>query len=53
MLFRSILLTTGFRSEKYLPYDMICSRVYDMPNVMSRKKQLLPEMIYTLTSNFQ
>ena len=48
----SILLTTGYRSEKHLPYRQICGRVYDMPNVMSRKKQLLPEMIYTLTSNF-
>ncbi len=48
----SILLTTGYRSEKHLPYGEICDRVYDMPNVMSRKKQLLPEMIYTLTSTF-
>ena len=48
----SILLTTGYRSEKYLPYVREGDRVYDMPNVMSRKKQLLPEMIYTLTSNF-
>ena len=48
----SILLTTGFRSEKYLPYDRIGGKVYDMPNVMSRMKQLVPEVIYTLTSNF-
>ncbi len=48
----SVLLTTGYRSEKHLPYAEICGRVYDMPNVMSRKKQLLPEMIYTLTSTF-
>ncbi|MCR5649921.1 MAG: DHH family phosphoesterase [Lachnospiraceae bacterium] len=48
----SVLLTTGYRPEKYLPYNKIGDRVYDMPGVMSRKKQLLPEMIYTLTSNF-
>ncbi|MCR4923881.1 MAG: DHH family phosphoesterase [Lachnospiraceae bacterium] len=44
----SILLTTGFRSEKNLPYNMIREKVYDMPDVMSRKKQLLPEMVYAL-----
>lgn len=44
----SILLTTGFKAEKTLPYKKLEDRVYDMPNVMSRKKQLLPEMLYSL-----
>lgn len=44
----SILLTTGFKAEKTLPYAKLEERVYDMPNVMSRKKQLLPEMLYSL-----
>ena len=44
----SILLTTDYRSVKALPYSLIEPGVLDMPRVMSRKKQLLPEMIYTL-----
>ncbi len=45
----SILLTTGFKSEKFLSYKTINNKVFDMPNVMSRKKQLLPEMLYALS----
>lgn len=44
----SILLTTDYRAVKNLPYTQIEEGVLDMPGVMSRKKQLLPEMIYTL-----
>ncbi len=46
----SVLLTTGYKAEKLLPYKMIREKVYDMPNVMSRKKQLLPEMLYALSA---
>ncbi len=46
----SVLLTTGYKAEKMLPYKAITDKVYDMPNVMSRKKQLLPEMLYALSS---
>lgn len=44
----SILLTSGYKAEKTLPYVRLESKIYDMPNVMSRKKQLLPEMLYSL-----
>jgi manganese-dependent inorganic pyrophosphatase len=46
----SVLLTTGYKAEKLLPYKQIEDRVYDMPNVMSRKKQLLPEMLYAISA---
>ncbi len=45
----SLLLTTGYKAEKLLPYKEIGDKLYDMPNVMSRKKQLLPEMIYAIS----
>ncbi len=44
----SVLLTTDYRAVKYLPYRQLEEKVLDMPGVMSRKKQLLPEMIYAL-----
>ena len=44
----SVLLTTDYRAVKNLPYTEIEPFIFDMPGVMSRKKQLLPEMIYTL-----
>jgi len=44
----SILLTTKFRTVKHMPYKLVEPGILDMPGVMSRKKQLLPEMIYTL-----
>jgi len=44
----SVLLTTDYRAVKNLPYSVIQEGILDMPGVMSRKKQLLPEMIYTL-----
>ncbi|MBR6395481.1 MAG: DHH family phosphoesterase, partial [Lachnospiraceae bacterium] len=46
----SVLLTTGYKAEKMLPYKMLSEKIYDMPNVMSRKKQLLPEMLYALSA---
>ena len=45
----SVLLSTGFFAEKHLPYSPASSEhIYDMPKVMSRKKQLLPEVLNTL-----
>ncbi len=44
----SVLLTTDYRAVRYLPYATIDKGILDMPGVMSRKKQLLPEMIYAL-----
>ena len=44
----SILLSTACKAEKQLPYSVTDEHVYDMPGVMSRKKQLLPEIINAL-----
>ena len=44
----SVLLTTNYRSVKHLPYTQLEEGVLVMPGVMSRKKQLLPVMLYTL-----
>ena len=41
----SILLSTVCSAEKQLPYSRTDEHIYDMPGVMSRKKQLLPEII--------
>ena len=44
----SVLFTTEFTAENHLPYSRISDRVYDMPGVMSRKKQLLPEILHAI-----
>lgn len=44
----SILFTTEYKAVRYLPYSHIEPLLLDMPGVMSRKKQLLPEMIFAL-----
>lgn len=44
----SILLTTDYKSAKLLPYKTLENGILDMPGVMSRKKQLLPEIIYAI-----
>ncbi len=44
----SVLITTDYRAARHLPYSVIEQGIFDMPGVMSRKKQLLPEMIYAL-----
>lgn len=41
----SVLLCTDFRAERRLPYNELTAQTYDMPGVMSRKKQLLPEIL--------
>ena len=45
----SILLSTDFEAEKHLPYSSEAEHIYDMPKIMSRKKQLLPEVLNTLS----
>lgn len=49
---KSILLTTNHKVLSYLPYKQIEPRLFDMPGVMSRKKQLLPEIINTIDMYF-
>ena len=44
----SALLCTEHRSNRRLPYEAVDKNVYDMPHVMSRKKQLLPEIIHAV-----
>ena len=45
---QSVLITTEHRSNRNLQYKPISDLVFDMPGVMSRKKQLLPEVISSL-----
>lgn len=42
----SVLLSTEHRAEKNLQYVKVSEGTYDMPGVMSRKKQLLPEVLH-------
>ncbi|MCX8084568.1 MAG: putative manganese-dependent inorganic diphosphatase [Calditerrivibrio sp.] len=45
----SILLCTGFKPiEKIIKYRKIDDNSFDLPGVLSRKKQLLPEILRTL-----
>ena len=44
----SLLLSTDFKAYNKLPWTKINDKVLDMPGVLSRKKQLLPEVIHTL-----
>lgn len=48
----SILLVSDFKSNRHLPYPKLSDFVYDMPNVMSRKKQLLPEVVHSISIDF-
>ena len=41
----SVLLTTDFKLNKNIQYKKIEKNVYDMPGVLSRKKQLLPDIL--------
>ena len=41
----SVLLTTDFKLNKNIQYKKIENNVYDMPGVLSRKKQLLPDIL--------
>ena len=42
---KSVLLASEHRANKDLPYAMKKKQVYNMPGVLSRKKQLLPTLI--------
>ena len=44
----SALLCTDHRGNRFLPYNPIDRNLFDMPDVMSRKKQLLPEIIHAV-----
>lgn len=45
----SLLLTSGFdAAERLLPFSKTAEKIYDMPDVLSRKKQLLPEVMRVL-----
>ena len=44
----SALICTQHRGNRQLPYKAIGKNIYDMPHVMSRKKQLLPEIIHAV-----
>jgi manganese-dependent inorganic pyrophosphatase len=46
----SVLLASNNKANRDLPYTKIDEQIYDMPGVMSRKKQLLP-MLLSVTSN--
>jgi manganese-dependent inorganic pyrophosphatase len=39
---KSVLLASDYRANRDLPYVMKAKQIYNMPGVMSRKKQLLP-----------
>ena len=45
----SVLLTTEFRANQHLQYQQLSDNTYDLPGVMSRKKQLLPDIIHSLS----
>ena len=41
----SVLLTTDFKLNKNIQYKKLEDNIYDMPGVLSRKKQLLPDIL--------
>ena len=44
----SVLLTTNFDKEYKIPYEKMGKGMYYLPGVLSRKKQLLPEILKVL-----
>ena len=42
---KSVLLASDNRANRDLPYAKLDKQIYDMPGVMSRKKQLLPVLL--------
>ena len=46
--YQSMLLSSGHRLERRLSYEMVAEHVFDMKDAVSRKKQLLPEIIYAV-----
>ena len=45
----SILLTSPSKYEKKLSYAPLADHVFDLPGVLSRKKQLLPEILHAIS----
>ena len=45
---RSILLSSGHKMEDRLSYEKVEPHVFDMHDAVSRKMQLLPEIIYAV-----
>ena len=45
----SVLLMTSFDKERKLPYERIAPGCYSLPGVLSRKKQLLPEILNVIS----
>ena len=45
----SMLLCTNYRASINLQYVEVSKGIFDMPGVMSRKKQLLPEVIHAVS----
>jgi manganese-dependent inorganic pyrophosphatase len=46
---KSVLLANDYKSNRDLPYKKLRKGVYNMPGVMSRKKQLLPILLAVTT----
>ena len=44
----SVLLCTNYKANSKLQYTLRSNLIYDMPGVMSRKKQLLPEILHAI-----
>ncbi len=42
----SLLLCTEHKLEKKLPYEKMGKGLYFLPQIMSRKKQLLPDILH-------
>ena len=45
----SALICTKHKANRHLPYKSTGPYLYDMPGVMSRKKQLLPEILHAIS----
>ncbi len=46
----SVLLCTDYKANKKLSYSHINALIFDMPGILSRKKQLLPEILFAIGS---
>ena len=48
MKYRSILISSGHKLEKRLSNESVADHVFDMKDAVSRKTQLLPEIIFAV-----
>lgn len=48
MKYRSMLISSGHKLEKRLSYESVADHVFDMKDAVSRKTQLLPEIIFAV-----